>query len=256
MERREQNLRDLLNKVAAEQGFKQYELIINEISSGGANYNSQLFTVILREQNKDDLHLFAKMAIYRKNMKRYRKNVFGVEHYLYTKICETFKVFEEENDLPEEYRLKLAKCYGFYDGENEEILVLDNLFARGYSSFNRFKSIDWEYASAAFTALARFHALSLGYSEVYPEKFKSILAEIHNDQSSLIDTDKFVRSTLKTALKNMQPQYQKSLANYINSFLGQKVILMQPPTFRPVIAHGDFRGNNLLHRVHPVSYTI
>ncbi|XP_026738124.1 uncharacterized protein LOC113501239 [Trichoplusia ni] len=253
MEHKEQNLRNLLNKIAAEQGFANHELIINDISSGGANYTSQLYTAIIREQNKDDLHLFAKVAILpAKLTKQMDISVFATEQLAYTNIFKTFAAFEAENDVPEEYRLKITKYYGYYDGENEEILVLDNLLAQGYSPFDRFQSIDWEYASSAVRDLARFHALSLGYSEVYPEEFQKIVAKIFMDLSG-VDFDSVFGATIKTALKTVQPKYKKSLENILNTYLDNNFTLVKPASFRPVIVHGDFRGSNLLHRVHPAT---
>lgn len=253
MEHKEQHLLDLLKKIAAEQGYQNYELITNDLSSGGANYMSQLYTAIIREQYKDDLHLFAKTAFIPENLRNLMiRNVFTIENYVYTKLAKTFEALEEERGVPEFHRLKFTKYFGYYDGKHEEVLVLENLMAHGYSPFDRLQSIDWEYSASAVSELAKFHALSLAYSEIYPEEYKEILETLRFEVPK-DGLEKMATGSFKLALDNVQPENKVLFENFRNTIMSNIDMFPPKPSFRSVIIHGDFRGSNLLHRVLSVS---
>ena len=256
MEQKEVLLRQLLNKIAKEQKYENYDLIINETSSGGANYSSKLFTVIIREANKEDLHLFAKVAAageaVRKEMPSMIK-MYDVERFAYTKLSTIYASLEEENGVPEEHRLHFTKCYGFDASRNQEILILENLLALGYGPHDRFHSYDWEYAYSAVKDMAKMHALSLAFSQKNPEEFEKTLEDLKMDFS---ESDAMVNSTkelVKVSLDKVDPKYRDALEKFMEGKPNPDE--MTGAITRPVIIHGDFRGSNLLHRVREVSFT-
>ncbi|KAI5636513.1 ecdysteroid kinase domain-containing protein [Phthorimaea operculella] len=62
MAEQESIIRDLIAKIADEHDFKNYELVIKPISSGGANFSSALFLITVKCPGKEDVELFAKIA--------------------------------------------------------------------------------------------------------------------------------------------------------------------------------------------------
>ena len=247
-----ETLRQLLNKIATEQKYKNHEITINEISSGGANYTSKLFTVIIREENKDDLHLFAKVAAMGD---RFRSDVpidlYESEQFAYTKLAKIYASLEEDNAVPEEHRLSFSKLYGFDPTKYQETLVLENLLAHGYGPHNRFQSISWEYASSAVADLAKMHALSFAFSKQYPEVFDKTLVDLKFNWEEFVSMEVTLQKMIGIAVKNVNSQHRDSFQKFMES--QKNPLKIYAPIRSKVIIHGDFRGDNLLHRAREVS---
>lgn len=69
----------------------------------------------------------------------------------------------------------MSPYYGANTTAKEEMLVLEDLSLQGYTIYDRLKSIDWPFASAAVIQLAKFHALSMAFEKEYPEEYNSFL---------------------------------------------------------------------------------
>ena len=241
-------LRQFLNKIATEQNYEKPEIIIKEISSGGANYTSKLFTVTIKEENKEDLNLFAKVAALGEKFRNGADvMVYENEHFAYTKLGKIYSDLEEESGVPEEHRLHLTKFYGFDSSLFRETLVLENLFAAGYGDYDRFHSITWDYASAAISELAKLHALSFAFKNKFPEEFAKTLERLKMDWSG---AESMLQGALATALKTVKPEMVKPLEKFFENMTIDSIYNIVGKT---VIVHSDFRGNNLLHRVREVS---
>ena len=247
-----ETLLKLLNKIAKQQKYENPEIIIKDLSSGGANYTSKLFTVTIREENKEDLQLFAKVATmgeaFRKDVPI---NAFKTEVFAYTKLAKIYATLEEENGVPEEHRLHFTKLYDFDLTLYQETLVFDNLLAHGYGPHNRFQSINWEYSSTIVTDMAKMHALSFAFGKQYPEDFEKVMADLKIDwdeSGSMLDV---LQKMTALALNNVKPEYKNALEQFMDT--QKNPFRMYAPIRGKVIVHGDFRGDNLLHRMREVS---
>ncbi|KAF9412776.1 hypothetical protein HW555_008779 [Spodoptera exigua] len=154
-----QSFKDLLHTIAKEQKFVDYSLDIKEISSGGANYTSKLFSVTVTE-GTHTLRLFCKVAAIGEKMRAQLDKIYTTEHFFYTKLAKMYRNIEDKCGIPDELKLNISKYYGSNTEMNEEAMVLEDLTASGYEAYDRFKSIDWPYAQAAVRELAKFHACS------------------------------------------------------------------------------------------------
>ncbi|KAJ8716956.1 hypothetical protein PYW08_005355 [Mythimna loreyi] len=243
-----ENLRNLLRKIASQNKYDNPEINIDEISSGGANYTSKLYTVVIKAQNKEDLHLFAKVAATGEAFRRdIPINAFKTEDFAYVKLAKTYATLEEENGVPEEHRLHFAKFYGSDPTEYQEILVIENLMANGYGPHDRFNTVDWEYASATVADLAKMHALSFAFSKHYPEEFEKALEELHFDFNNFGGLDIMLKRSTDLALDNVKPENKEVLKKFLQD--QKNPFEMYVPIRSKVIVHADFRGNNLLHKV-------
>ena len=248
----EESLRKLLSKISKEQKYENPEIIIKDLSSGGANYTSKLFTAIIREENKEDLHLFAKVAImgetFRKDLPL---DLFKNEVLAYTKVAKIYASLEEDNRVPEEHRLQFTKLYGFDPTHNQETLVLENLLAHGYGPFNRFQPISWEYASTTVSDLAKMHALAFAFAKQYPDQYEKVTAEMNIEWEEFGSMYDLLQKMAIVALSNVKPEYKDALRKFLES--QRNPLRINAPIRSKVIIHGDFRGSNLLHRVREVS---
>ncbi|GBP67859.1 hypothetical protein EVAR_86685_1 [Eumeta japonica] len=136
MSDREKIVNETLAIVIEREGIKDAEVIIRPLVTDTVNYTSTLYVITVKSLGSEDLELFAKVAC----VERYRRE---------REVC-------------------LSKFYASGDGYLQETLILENLAARGYTTYNRFVSVTWEYASAAIRELAKLHALSYAFAERDP----------------------------------------------------------------------------------------
>nr|XP_049701044.1 uncharacterized protein LOC126055542 [Helicoverpa armigera] len=246
----EEPLRNLLNKIAKEHNYENPEIIINSTSSGGANNSSTLYTAIIKAKNKEDLNLFGKVAAVGEKFRNSTTiDIFDTEKFAYTTLFKIYEALEEEHGVPEEHRLPFVKFYGFdASAQYLETMVLENLITQGYEAFDRFKSYDWEYASAAITELAKFHALSYAFQKKDPEEYKKTLDRPKIDWAAIGIEGTMKRSTA-TALRALRREHKRSLEKFMSRNINELFIDYYKPSRTTVITHGDFRGNNLVHRV-------
>ncbi|CAB3244328.1 unnamed protein product [Arctia plantaginis] len=246
--------REKINKLLKEtvktlNTFK-YDLKIQEVSSGGANYTSNLYKVqVVPESGKEELKLFVKIACpsvnFRNTLKEWK--IYTTEEFFYTKLLTTFKTIEDLNKVRGHHKLVFCKYYGCNSVVYEEMLVLEDLTANNWMVYDRFKPITWPYAKAAVTELAKFHSLSFAFSEKEPVEFKEVLERLKtqmNDESM----SSFVKSSTSVALQSVKQENQERLKKYFEDF-ETKVKQASEPIGRSVIGHGDFRPSNLMHKI-------
>ncbi|XP_037295302.1 uncharacterized protein LOC119189508 [Manduca sexta] len=160
MSEHEQILIELLNKIVAEQALVAPQVKIQPISSGGANFTTQLLQVTI-SHGDDELKLFAKVAAvgekFRQELPGFR--MFEAENDFYTKLIKFYENLQEKHNVPQDKRFVAPKCYGCSSKLYEEVIVLEDLSAQGFTVYDRMKSVDWDYASKAVEEIAKFHAL-------------------------------------------------------------------------------------------------
>ncbi|XP_047030979.1 uncharacterized protein LOC124638143 [Helicoverpa zea] len=246
----EEPLRNMLNKIAKDHNYDNPEIIINSISSGGANYTSALYTAIIKGKNKEDLNLFGKVAAVGEKFRNETSiDFYDTEKFAYTTLFKIYKALEEEHGVPEEHRLPFVKFYGFdTSAQYLETMVLENLITQGYEAFDRFKSYDWEYASAAVTELAKFHALSYAFQKKDPEEFQKTLDRAKLDWLA-VGVEGMLKKSGALALGAIRPEHKRSLEKFLSRNINEVFIDFFKPSRTTVIIHGDYRGSNLVHRV-------
>lgn len=245
----EQKVRELLHSIAKEQNFQNYELEVSPLTTGGANYSSVLYIATISRDGEDDLHLFIKVAAMSQEMReQVSMAVYETEKIVYTDLRQAYQQIEKKHNVPEEHWLYLPKYYGSNVTPLEEMLVLENMAAKGFVTHDRFKSIDWEYASKAVTELAKLHALSIAFQREYPEEFKRIKDKHISDWMSEDMFKTFWGTGVKYALDVLDEEnknYFKKFLDYVDFPTYKKQYV---PLRVEVITHGDYRPSNLMHR--------
>ncbi|XP_053615057.1 uncharacterized protein LOC128677916 [Plodia interpunctella] len=253
METHEHMLRELLEDVAAEHNYKDADIKIEAISSGGANYTSVLYNITVAD-SKTELKLFAKVAnLSEKTRTVVPTFIFDTERYVYRDLAHIFKSIEQKCKIPEEERYVLPKFYGYNPNIYEETIILENLAAQGYVVYDRLKSIDWPYASKAVEIIAKFHALAMAYGEQNPEEYRKLLEKLNDDiepaYKSMSDNFKsFVIKALSVTREENKERLRKFFEKEC-SLEGAIFSRYTKPTRKAAIIHGDFRPSNIMHRV-------
>ncbi|KAG7301170.1 hypothetical protein JYU34_014018 [Plutella xylostella] len=245
-------LRELLQTVAREQDYPDPHVEVTAINSGGANYTSALFLASISAADKDDLKLFAKVAIIGEQFRQMidGDRLFNNERFFYTELKKVYEALQDKHGVEQEHRMVFPKFYGYKDTYLEEIIVLEDLVAGGYGSHNRLKSVSWEYAAAAVSQLAKFHALSFAFQDEQPEEFARVAdgrqfqtPDAHDDENNPW------RKMAGGALKVVRDEYRGRLQAFLENNLDrEKFVSYYRPRARCVLAHGDFRPSNLLCR--------
>nr|XP_034835583.1 uncharacterized protein LOC117992042 [Maniola hyperantus] len=175
--------------------------------------------------------------------------IFEIESFAYNVLLKRYKELEEKHNVPEEHRLVTPKFYSSSEEYLREALVLEDLSTSGYITYDRLKSIDWEYASKCIQNLAKLHALSIAWSIEDPEGFKA------TNTMSMVDALDGMMAYMDTVITNALQVTREENKERLSKFT-QKVkedrdfmVMIYNPLKRPVIGHGDYRSSNLMHKV-------
>ncbi|XP_075981204.1 uncharacterized protein LOC142979873 isoform X2 [Anticarsia gemmatalis] len=244
----EDRLRKLIQQIAKEQNYNDYKLSIKEVSSDGANYTSKLFKMTVTEANKPPLNLFGKVATFNRTERTVPEDIkiYNTERFLYTKLSHIYRSIEDNFGVTGKHRLEFSKYYGSNPTLFEETIVLEDLTSSGWSSYNRFKSIDWPYATAAVKEMVKLHALSFAYSEMDPQAYEVLLKNLEATFGG--DMDNYMAQTVVTAMREIRPENKKLLEKCLENHR-EKIKKLRRPLKRAAITHGDYRCSNLMHKV-------
>ncbi|CAG9564337.1 unnamed protein product [Danaus chrysippus] len=248
MDKTEQTLRETLEKVAKEHGYENYHITHKAISTEGDNYTTVLYQASIKAPEKEELKLFAKVASVGENLRAVTPlKLFETESVFYNKLNEKYKELEDKYDIPAEHRFITPKFYGESKEYLKETLVLEDLTAQGFTTHDRFKSIDWEYASKGLENLAKFHALSISFS-VYDPDFKEMaVLKGHRDVDATIV---YFKNVIKNATQVTKEANRERFSKFMNELADSKDIdRFYRYRKRPIIIHGDYRPSNLMHRI-------
>lgn len=245
----DRKIRELLHNIAKEQNYEDYELKVTPASSGGASFTTFLYTATITSANKDNLELFVKFAAMGEKVRKdITVNVYKIEQFAYSELKKPYRDLEERHKVPEANRFYFPEYYGANITLLEETLVLENLVAKGFENHNRFKSIDWQYASTAVTELAKFHALSMAYKQEYPDKFHHFSDTYATDWINEQSVITIWKPAFKTSIDTVRDENKAKLKKFLDSIGLEQIKTMYKPLKCKVLAHIDFRSSNLMHR--------
>lgn len=245
----EQTLHRLLKTIVKEQNYRDFE--IKAINSGGANYTSALFLATLKSPQKEDEELFAKVAIVGEKMRLLMNatRMFATEIFVYTDLAKTYYSFQEKYNVNEHEMFVFPKFFGSNPKEYQETVVLENLVTRGFKTYNRFKSVDWDHASGAVKMLARFHALSFAYEKEKPEEFKRVIEELKFNRPDASESRLDIwKQMIQRAFSVCKEKHKGNLERFFEKQGTTLFSKFNEPFGRPVLIHGDYRPSNLLFK--------
>ncbi|XP_068620501.1 uncharacterized protein [Battus philenor] len=246
----ERVLRELIEKIAEEQQYRSSDAELQSFSTAGANYSSQLYRVTLHAPDKEDLVLFAKVLSISEHIRsQVPLTVFDIEKIFYSEILQRYREMEQKYNIPKQHRFSAINYYGCSNEYMKEILVLEDLSSKGFRMHDRFESFSWKYAAKAITELAKFHALSMAYDKIDPEFFSKFSAKFCIDEAREIVLKPMIENNIDMAGEVLTEENRERLQAFRKKNLDRKFDYYYKPLKRAVLAHGDFRASNLMHRV-------
>lgn len=235
----EKKVHEVLNSIVKEKFSNAYDVKIKPITSDGANYTSSLYVASIATP-ESTLQLFVKVA----SMGSFidvSKHMFRTENIVLTTVSNAFERSQDKYAIVE--RFTFPKFYKSADG----IIVMEDLASKGYEVYDRFKSIDWKYASKSVEALARFHALSLAFNNEYPDEFKKAVKVLEMPRTIL--TLPQLEGVSNGAMAAVDEEDRDKLSKLLEGSEGlSKHLDLSEPRSTTVIIHGDFRPSNLMHK--------
>ncbi|KAJ8716963.1 hypothetical protein PYW08_005362 [Mythimna loreyi] len=244
-------LRKVLDKVIKQIQYNNAKISLKEHTSAGQNYTSTLFSINVTAPERDTLKLFAKVANVNGNFRKIMNIdlMFRTEQFLYSDLVDVYEKIQDDHNLSVEHRFEFPKFYGGESAEGEETVVMEDLTAKGFQTYNRFLSVDWEHAACAVDCLTRFHALSFAYQKADPEKFARDAKRVETKKRDLDSPIlkeiwmKMVENTVNVVKEEHKERLTEVLNNGSTDFYDFKV-----PLSTTVLCHGDYRVSNLLFR--------
>ncbi|KAG6455944.1 hypothetical protein O3G_MSEX009487 [Manduca sexta] len=244
----EQILTKLLNKIVTELALVTPRVKIQPISSGGANFTSQLFQATI-SYGDNELKLFAKVAAigekFRQELAGFQ--IFETENNFYTKLMKIYENLQEKHNVPQDKRFVAPKCYGCSSKLCEEVLVLEDLSAQGFTVYDRMKSVDWDYASKAVEEIAKFHALSVAFENENKEEFNKYLESL--TYSLDIENIPNLTDNVNKGVRFVKEENRNRVEAFVASFGKLNYNDMLKPIKLNVLAHCDNRVSNQMYRV-------
>ncbi|XP_037295154.1 uncharacterized protein LOC119189473 [Manduca sexta] len=248
MSEHKQIFTEILNKIVAERALVAPRVKIQPISSGGANFTTQLFKATI-SHGDNELKLFAKVAAvgdkFRNQIEGFR--MFETENDFYTKLIKIYENLQEKHNVPQDKRFVAPKCYGCSSKLYEEVLVLEDLSAQGFTVYDRMKSVDWDYASKAVEEIAKFHALSVAFEKENKEEFNEYVGTLTFSLDK--ETTKHFTDIINKGVNLIKEENRSRVEAFIASVGRLDDDDMFKPVKLNVLAHCDNRVSNQMYRV-------
>lgn len=252
------NQLELLQKIAAENGMKNVEILNKSTLSKGENYLGNVSCLEIREKSGKKIDVFLKRAQTDEKIRRTNPvtSVYDRETLIYSMVFANYLELQEERGIPKKYDV-FPKYYGSSSEENQESIVLEDLKAAGFDVCGRNKPMNHEQITMVFQAYAKIHALSYAFKKLRPEMFKKVVRGLHDLYfkqilSSRDDFEGFVLRNIDSALKVVagdDATIQK-LKNLKQSMEEMMTTLMTNNDYgkKGAIVHADCWSNNLMFK--------
>lgn len=246
------------------QEIMRYET--KSLMNAGENYGSLMLKVTItlndRETNKEStLNLVAKLVPRNEWIQRMFNSpaTFRKEAAFYSTISSTLRAFEAENNLksvwtmfPKYYGGRLSLNPNSEFGDNDAVLLLENVKLRGYEMPDRMLGFDLDASRVLVECLAKFHAVPLALKlkkpEVFEEKVKTYLE--HAPQFSDVSAETS-RKMLENSIEHikLKPEFDPYIDVISEYYVkGEKIFRYGSKPHEPfaTMCHNDFWVNNSL----------
>lgn len=245
MEDAETKVHDLFLEVLRERNFRDDNVEVKPLSSGGANYTSALYTATARADAEADLSIFAKVAIVSEKMRKAMDadTMFATEGIVYNELA------GEYDKLQTKYNtniFRFPKMFACDLTRGSETLLLEDLTKQGFKVPSRHNSAEWSFAASAVAKLAAFHALSFAFEKHNPEKFLSMADRLKYKPKQEDDSAKEVwTKIIGNAFQVVKEEHKQGIVKLLSE-LKEEFPKFKQPISKTVLVHGDYRTSNLL----------
>ncbi|XP_050499200.1 uncharacterized protein LOC126879898 isoform X2 [Diabrotica virgifera virgifera] len=251
--------RALVDSIARENGFTDYEVITSSGSSKGDNFLGVLTAITIKDKEKS-LDLILKSSHTNKGFREATpiKEIFSREIYIYEQVFKEFKKFQEEHSIEDPFE-SVPKFYSSFAEDELEGLVMENLKTQQYELWDKKVPMNPGHIKAVLIEYAKFHAVSFAMKQKNPALFKKLSEKngtnpFEKKNASEKDNEerykKFFSDTLSNGYKVLKddPELTEKLKKYEQIVDTEFMSKLKEPEYKLVITHGDCWCNNFLFK--------
>ncbi|CAH0589909.1 unnamed protein product [Chrysodeixis includens] len=244
-------LRKVLENVTEKLQYKDAEVSIKDLNSGGANYTSTLYSATITSPGREPLKLFAKVASASEMLRQAipLDHFYRTEQMVYEHLVDVFEKIQDKYNVSPEHRYVFPKFFGAQSTYGKESVVMEDLTEGGYSTYSRFKCLDFEHAAAAVECLARFHALSFAFQHEDPEGFAKVAEKVkHVKQPATPDMKSTFMKMVASAVEATRNEHKEKMLKFFDEMYLDEFDKFRRPLSTTVLCHGDYRASNMLFK--------
>uniref|UniRef100_A0A2A4JDV8 CHK kinase-like domain-containing protein n=1 Tax=Heliothis virescens TaxID=7102 RepID=A0A2A4JDV8_HELVI len=245
---------EFINKVVTEQNLKAKRVIFEAVGQAGDNFIGTIKRIVIEGEN-GSMKLIAKVAA-SNEMARFQTNteiLFRNEHILYTELLPKLVQLQEAAGVPEEERLRYAKCYGSFTEAPNEIIILEDLNESDFTMLNKFESLSDECVRNVLKGFAVFHSLSHVLKKQEPEKYDEIkekLTDVWNISFSRPEMEMHGKLMETETLAILDDVHKPLVENKLSETFKNRAKIFENDDQRyTVIQQGDAWTNNIMFKL-------
>uniref|UniRef100_A0A6P7G7P3 Uncharacterized protein LOC114338726 n=1 Tax=Diabrotica virgifera virgifera TaxID=50390 RepID=A0A6P7G7P3_DIAVI len=249
--------RALVDRIARENGFTDYEIITSSGSNKGDNFLGILTAITIKNKEKS-LDVILKTSETNKQVRDSTpfRDLYKREIFLYERVFKEFKKLQEEYSIEDPFD-SVPKFYLSFTEDDLEGLVMENLKTQQYQLWNKKVPINPGHTKAVLIEYAKFHAASLAMKYKHPELFKDLTENgprnpyettYQEDEEKKEHRKAFLTHSLTDSFKAVEddPVLTEYLEKYGQKLLPEAFSKLQEPEYKVVITHGDCWCNNFM----------
>uniref|UniRef100_A0A2A4JCM6 CHK kinase-like domain-containing protein n=1 Tax=Heliothis virescens TaxID=7102 RepID=A0A2A4JCM6_HELVI len=246
---------DYINKVILEQDIKVKKVVFEQLGQAGDNFMGSLKRINIEGEN-GTISMILKIASSNEITRQtyHTGLMFKNEHIMYTEVLPKFVQLQKDAGVPPEEWLKFATCYGSFNEEPNEVILLEDLNDLNFSMMDKFKSLPDEYVRNVLKTFAVFHSLSFVMKKQDPETYNAFRNELRDQWACIAESDQslmFMGNIEKDLTSIIEDNTYKSLLKnkMTDGFKLRKLNNLEKDMNYTVIQHGDAWTNNFMFRV-------
>lgn len=255
------SLKRLLDQVAKNEGFSDYEVKTNNGSNHGDNYVGIMTSITISGTKglnaaREELHLICKTSPEDDSRKKLLKSnlVFNREIFAYTKLLPAFARFQQEQGLSEaESFLSYPKVYASEANEKIDnyVLIMEDMRHKNYEMWPREKVIDLGHELCVMSELGKFHGVSFALKDQRPAEFEEFkkLNDLFIEAFVNGLFGPYIKKSIERAANALEnPEYKKYMLNLRKNYTTKVTDYLSESFCKEfgVIGHGDCWNNNFL----------
>ncbi|PZC80128.1 hypothetical protein B5X24_HaOG215350 [Helicoverpa armigera] len=245
---------EFVNKVVEEQNLGVKKVTFKAVGQAGDNFMGNVKRIIIEGEN-GSMKLIVKVAA-SNEMARYQTNteiLFRNEHVTYTELLPKLVQLQEAVGVPEEDRLRYAKCYGSLTEAPNEIIILEDLNESDFTMLNKFESLSNECVKNILKGFAVFHSLAFVLKEQEPEKYDEIkekLTDVWTISFSRPEMEMYSHMLESETVRILDDKHKHLVENKLSKAFKERVKLIENEDQRyTVIQQGDAWTNNIMFKL-------
>ncbi|XP_045477849.1 uncharacterized protein LOC123683000 [Harmonia axyridis] len=251
------NFKSLVAQMLKEKNIENYNIDIKGNSGIGDGYMGDIiFFKVTMEKDSSVLSLVMKLA---KNNKALRDNSnleenFRREIFMYETVFRSIESYFAKLKPNVKVLDYIPKLFWSNPEQGKEALVLENLKADGFTSWEKFKPLDFEHTKQVCRNLAKWHGEVMAFRDQNPDQFESWIPKLENIRYELLVQIGLIKHAYKNYRKVVEMFEERGQHELAVKFKAQEKNLedfckiAEKESDRLVITHADLWINNVLFK--------